>query len=365
MHASLARWAVVTFCLAGLIGCAGSRPAWWPGKPKYSQSSQNAPQLPAYSQQGGVYDNQAANSQYPAPAYPPQGAAQAAPTGYGQAQAGGYTAAQDPYNQAGNVAANGQAGYDQYGQPSGAAADPYGSANPYAAAGQGYSDPAAAQQSYGQQNYGQQNYAGQSGYGAQGGGYQQPASYPGGAAGGTNYTADQRAGGGYGSDSRYDTGGYGAPDASQYNSGAQGAGQGAGWGAASGASGAAPANANWPQSGGAGYGQPATGGYGQPAASQYQGAGNPYGDATTAQQDSQYLPGSTRAYGSPSTGASTGGLSQASSATGGAAAGYTQARYPSTGASSGLSGGSTAASSDRYGRGTSALNPDVNTPAMR
>lgn len=368
MHASLARWAVVTCCVAGSVGCAGSRPSWWPGRrPAYSQSSQAAPQLPPYAQSSGGFTDQTSNSQYPAPSYPPQGGSPAAPAGYNQPAANGYNTAQDPYGQAGAMAANQQTGgYDAYGQASGAAADPYAAGNPYTAGAptaQGYADYQGGQAGYAGQNYaGQQPYGNQQNYGGQSGAYQQPAASPYG--GGASYTADSRAGGGYSADSPYGTAGnYGAPDGGQYNQAGQGAGQGAAWGA--------------PQGGAAttdpGYQQPPAGGYNsQPAASPYQSSSNPYGDTSVAQQDPHYRPGSTGDY-SPSSGAAASGAAaggtaagsgwgQAATATAGGAA-YSQQRYPSTGMGAGS--GAAPASTERYGRGTSTLNPDVGSPTVR
>lgn len=379
MHASLTRWAVVTFCLAGSVGCAGSRPSFWPWrKPTYSQSSQTAPQLPPYAQQSGAYGDQTANSQYqqqyPAPAYPPQGGTQAAPAGYNQGAGGNYNTAQDPYAAAGNVAANGQAGgYDAYGQAAAGATDPYAASNPYQtgvpAGGQAYGNPAAAQQNYGgQYDYGQQNYAQQQqAYAGQGGGYQQQAANNYGAVGASNYTADSRAGG-YGAGSPYDaTGAYGAADAGQYNAGGQGqyapAGQGAtgaagaSWGGSQGTGGAATTDP---------YQQPAAGGYNQPAGSQYQGSGAGYGDANVAQQDPRYRPGSTGDYvptgGTAAGGAAGTGWGQTATGAGAtsAAASYNQSRYPSTGGSA-----AAATSANRYGGGAGTLNPDVNSPTVR
>lgn len=338
MQASLARWAIVSCSLVGMLGCAaGPKPSWWPGrKPNYSNSSTTPPQLPPpnYGQQQPQYDpangfgaaqNPAAGQQYAgngypqgAGGYPPAGAA-----GYGQ---GGY----NPQDYAGAQAPAGQPGYDPaYPQSGGGYADPsYPTNNPYASAGQ-QADYQNAQQA--------QAYPGQAGAGyppaTVSNQYVTGGAGAGAAAGGMQ-TADSRyaagvgaaGGGGYNTDSRYDPGN------------GQSAGQSSAWGAAGGSGAAA-------------------GGAGGAAADPWSGAANSstyppstggYPDAG-GQQDPHYRPGGTGDYSTPTAATGTSNAwSQGGS--GGAGAGYNAASspYPSSaggGAYSGATG-----QVDRYGQ---------------
>src|SRR5487761_444334 len=123
MQASLPRWAAVTFCLLGSVGCQGTKPGWWPGHkgPVYSQSSTTPPA--AVTQQ---YQQPGQGQQYPqqAPTYMDQAGqaagSQGTATSY-QSGAGGYPIGsanpQDPYGMAGTQPAPGANPYEQgYGQ---------------------------------------------------------------------------------------------------------------------------------------------------------------------------------------------------------------------------------------------------------
>lgn len=330
MQASLARWAIVSCSLVGMLGCAaGPKPSWWPGrKPNYSTSSATPPQLPPpqYGQQQPQYDpngfgatqNPAAAQQYAGNGYP-QGA------GYPQGGAAGYPQGGYPQDYAGAQAAAGQPGYDFNNPNVGASSYPesYPTNNPYAAAGQ-QADYQNAQQA--------QAYPGQTagGYPAGTVNNQYVTGGAGAGAGGMQ-TADSRyaagagaAGGGYNTDSRYDPGS------------GQSAGQGTAWGA--GGSGAA--------AGGTG-GTPADPWNGASSSSTYP-SSTGYPDAG-AQQDPHYRPGGTGDYSTP-TGATGTSNAWSQGGSGGAGAGYNAANsaYPSTAAGGGAYGATGPV--DRYGQ---------------
>lgn len=336
MQASLARWAVVTFCMLGSLGCQGTKPGWWPGKKSipYSQSSSTPPA--AVQQQ-----------QYPTPA-----AGYMDQAGNQQTSQNGYPIGNNQQNAYGAVAANGANPYDpayaqQQQQAGGAYPDQYpNTGNPYAqsgAAGNGYGDPQS--------------------------GYSQAAQNPYGAAGaGGGYdpvrTADARqapgaAGGapGYGTNSQYDpnnNGGY--PPQDQYNPAAPAGGY---------PQGTSQPDPSYPQGnsgyqpGNTGY-QPGNTGYAPPGTTQYQPPTGPYADQTsTAQVEQPYRPGSTSDYspagagaaGTAATGTAPAGYGQPAAPTASAPAGYNNAaRYPNTAAAGPGNAYPSSPAVDRYGR---------------
>lgn len=340
MQASLARWAIVSCSLVGMLGCASSpKPSWWPGrKPTYSNSSATPPQLPPpqYGQQQPGYDpaangfgangqNPAAGQQYANNGYP-QGA-----SGYPPAGAGGYSqGTYNPQDYASGQASGGQPGYDpSYAQSSGGYADPsYSTNNPYATAGQqpdyqgtqqaqGY--PGQATGGYQPTTVNNQYVTGGAGAGGAAGGMVADSRYAAGAGGAA-------AGGGYPTDSRYD---------------AQSAGQGTAWGGGAGAGAAAGGAAADPWQGGAA------------GSSTYPSSTSGYPDAGT-QQDPHYRPGGTGDYSTP-TGAAGASNAWGQPSAGGAGANYnaTSATYPSTAAGSGAYNGGFGATGqqvDRYGQ---------------
>ena len=350
MQASLARWAVVTFCTLGSLGCQSSKPGWWPGQKTipYSQSSSAPPAAVQQQQQ----------QQYPTPA---NGYIDQANAGQGGAanayqQAGGYPIGNNP--QAGyGAAANDPNPYGQAQQQqpmAGAYPENYpNTANPYAqpTAMGGYADPQAG-------------YPGSQGYGQAGG---NPYGSTGAAPGYDPVrTADARqaAGGGYGTNSPYDPntygGGGGYPPQDQYNPQTPAAPVG-GYPQTQSPTEQAYPNTGGYQPGGAGTGyQPGATGYNPPGTTQYQSPTGPYADQTAAAQtaaaqtDPHYRPGSTSDY-SPTAGAAGSaastaatGYGQPATTTAAAPGGYgNTARYPST---TGTGAAPASPTVDRYGR---------------
>jgi hypothetical protein len=331
MQASLARWAVVTSCLLGSLGCQSAKPSWWPGqKPVYSSSSSTPP--PAVQQQ----QQQQYAQQQQAPGYDPASYAQ---NGAGAATGGyppnayqiGNNNPQDPYGMSGmQGAAAGNAynhGYSQTQQPNvGAYPEQYANgANPYAQSG-GSMGGLADQQ-------------GATGY-QQAQGYQQPAANPygstGAAAGYNMRTADARTAGapGYQTGGAYDTTNYGgapATDPGQYNPTAA-----SGQTPAMPSEQSYPANNNW---------QPGNTGYNPPGTTPYQVPGGAYGNDPNAagQTDPGYRPGSTKDYAPSGTGAATtGGYGQPTTSAGAAAGVYNSG--------AGYSNAPASPNVDRYGR---------------
>lgn len=346
MQASLARWAVVTFCLLGSIGCQSAKPSWWPGqKPVYSSSSSNPP--PVAQQQQQQY-----SQQQQAPAYDPatysQSGAGAATGGYpANAYPIGNSNPQDPYGVSGMQgapAANAyNPGYSQTQQPSvGAYPEQYATgANPYAQSGASMGGFADQQSATGYQ---------------QPQGYQQPATNPYGAAGaatGSNVrTADARTAGapGYQTGSAYDTTNYGgtpATDPAQYNPGATG-----GQSPAMPNEQPYPPNSNW---------QPGNTGYNPPGTTPYQVPGSAYGSDPNGagQADPGYRPGNTKDFAPGSTGAATtGGYAQPPTSAGAAAGAYNS--------TAGYSNAPASPNVDRYGRPIQqATNNGYGDPALQ
>lgn len=350
MQASLTRWAVVTFCTLGAVGCQGTKPGWWPGQkgPVYSNASSTppagVPQQAPPQQQG--YMDQANNYGQTggAPAYQPG--------------AGGYPIGnanpQDPYGMAGAAATPGSNPYDQaYAQQQQQATGAYPEQYPGGAAS--YGQPGAQQGGYADPQ-------GAGGYG-QGQGYQAGANPYGGAAANPGYdpvrAADARyqagapAGGqgGYGTNSPYDAGGAGGyPAQDPYNQAAPAGGY---------QQGAAPAEQPY-QPGNTGY-QPGNTGYAPAGTTPYQAPAGAYNGSTSGAgqvADAPYRPGSTSDYlptGSGAANTAAAGYSPAATATSAPAAatapaGYgagATARYPST---AGAGGSAASPQLDRYGR---------------
>lgn len=328
MQASLARWAVVTFCTLGTVGCQSTKPGWWPGqKPlAYSQSSTTPPNV-QQPQQYAQQQQQATGYTDPNSYNQAAGAtAQGYPTG--GYPIGSNAPAHDPYGAAAQQTAAGANAYSQgYGQTQQAAGGAYpeqyhNATNPYAQQGAGLGGYPDAQGATGYPSAQGYQQGGANPYGAAQGGYS-----------GVR-TADARttAAPGYNTGSPYDTTNYGAgaaQDPNQYNQpGVSGQPTGA------------PTDQQYQS---AGSWQPGNTGYNPPNTTPYQMPNGQYpSDPSGAGQgDTPYRPGSTKDFGpTGATTPTTGGYT--SPTTGAAGAGYAaQGAYPGT---------APAAAVDRYGR---------------
>lgn len=332
MQASLARWAVVTFCTLGAVGCQGTKPGWWPGNkaPVYSQSSTTPPAgLPQqYSQQQQAYPQQQQQQGYPqTPGYMDAASAQGAQTGY--QTAGAYPIGNGNSQDAYASAATGTTPYDHgYAQQQQQAAGAYPE---QFQTGAGVTQAGGAVGGY-QGGYPQTNgyqQTGVNGYGAAdpAAGYEQ------------TRTADARYQTGgtqpYGTNSPYDpsgsNGGYSPQD--PYGQG----------GAAAGYQQAPAQTEPQYQPGTTNY-QPGNTGYAPPGTAPYQSPAGPYSPDpnATSQADPHYRPGSTGDY-SPA-----GNATATAATTGFGAAPATSNAAPLTGAAPRYPQTSTGTATDSY-----------------